>query len=456
VRLVHASLPPGTYGKVVALLDEEGIDYTVTEEVGDRYTHLVTFPLPTSAVEPVLADLREVGVDEDAITVVTEAQTVTSSQYEALADRFAEEAPSEDRIAREELKSTAEQLASTPSTYVALTVVSAVVATAGLLLDSAATVVGSMVIAPLIGPSMAAAVGTVIDDTDLFRRGVKFQVLGIGLAVLSATVFAALVEATNLVQVTDPRTIDEISERLAPDFLSLAVALGAGTAGAVSLTTGVSSALVGVMIAVALIPPAATVGVGIAYGLEAVALSAGVLTLVNLLSIELAALIVLYYAGYAPDGIFRAKGARMATLKRVAALFVAIAVLSVFLGGVTYDSYQQSQTEDAIEAAVDDALATDYESVDRLGTTVEYEQQLLVMQRPVGVVVTVGVPPDGETAGLVSTLDARIDAAVGHDVTVEVRFLTVERAGRLSAPGDDRHRDASRHHNTAQVAQTGV
>jgi uncharacterized hydrophobic protein (TIGR00341 family) len=456
VRLVHASLPPGTYGKVVALLDEEGIDYTVTDEVSDRYTHLVTFPLPTSAVEPVLADLREVGIDGDAITVVTEAQTVESSQYEALADRFAEETPSEDRIAREELKSTAEQLASTPSTYVALTVVSAVVATAGLLLDSAATVVGSMVIAPLIGPSMAAAVGTVIDDTDLFRRGVAFQVLGIGLAVLSATVFAALVEATNLVQVTDPRTIDEISERLAPDFLSLAVALGAGTAGAVSLTTGVSSALVGVMIAVALIPPAATVGVGIAYGLEAVALSAGVLTLVNLLSIELAALVVLYYAGYAPDGIFRAKGARMATLKRVTALFVAIAVLSVFLGGVTYDSYQQSQTEAAIETAVDDALAADYGSVDRLDTTVEYEQQLLVMQRPIGVVVTVGVPPGGDTSSLVRILDDRIDTAVGHDVTVEIRFLTVERADRLAVPGEGRHRDAWRHRGGAQVAQTGV
>ncbi|WP_254829639.1 TIGR00341 family protein [Haloglomus salinum] len=432
MRLVHASLPPGTYGKVVALLEEEGIDYTVTEETSDRYTHVVTFPLPTNAVEPVLTSLAEVGVDEDAVTVVTEAQAVSSRQFEELEARFAEEEASEDRIAQVELRETAESLASTPSTYVTLTVVSAVVATAGLLLDSPATVVGSMVIAPLIGPAMAAAVGTVIDDGDLFRRGVKFQALGVVLSVLAATAFAFLVESTNLVQVTDPRAIEQVRERLAPDFLSLAVALGAGTAGAVSLTTGVSTALVGVMIAVALIPPAATVGIGIAYGLETVALSAGVLTLVNLLSIELAALVVLYYAGYTPEGFLRAKGARMATVKRVGALFVGIAVLSVFLGGVTYDSYQQSQTEDAIEAAIDDALAADYGSVDRLDTTVEYEQRLLVMQRPTGVVVTVGVPPDGETAGLVSTLDARIDEAVGHDVRVEVRFVTVEHAERLA------------------------
>ena len=438
MRLVHASLPPGTYGTVVAFLDEEGVDYTVTEETSDRYTHVVTFPLPTNAVEHVLAGLREAGVDEDAVTVVTEARTVESDRFEALVERFAEEEPGEDRIARQELKSTADQLASSTTTYVTLTVVSAVIATAGLLLDSPATVVGSMVIAPLIGPSMAAAVGTVIDDGDLFRRGVKLQVLGIVLSVLAAAVFATLVEATNLVQVADPRAIDEIGERLAPDFLSLAVALGAGTAGAVSLTTGVSSALVGVMIAVALIPPAATVGIGIAFGLESVALSAGVLTLVNLLSVELAALVVLYYAGYAPEGFFRARGARLATAKGVGALVVGIAVLSVFLGGITYDSYQQVRTEDAVEAAVDETLVADYEAAERLDTSLAYEQRFLVLQRPTAVTVTVGVPPGGDSSGLAAALDDRLDAAVGHDVAVEVRYVTVERRSRLarSADGD--------------------
>jgi uncharacterized hydrophobic protein (TIGR00341 family) len=444
VRLVHASLPPGTYGKVVTLLDEEGIDYTVTEEASDRYTHVVSFPLPTSAVEEVLGSLREAGVDDDAITVVTEARAVESRRFEELEDRFAEDDTNEDRIAREELRSKAEQLTSTASTYTALTVVSAVVATAGLLLDSPATVVGSMVIAPLIGPAMGAAVGTVIDDRDLFRRGVKYQILGIGLSVLAATVFALLMQSANLVQITDPRTIDQVRERLSPDFLSLAVALGAGTAGAVSLTTGVSTALVGVMIAVALIPPAATVGLGIAYGLETVALSAGVLTMVNLLSIELAALVVLYYAGYAPDGFFRAKGARAATIKRVGALVLAIAVLSVFLGGVTYDSYQQARTEDAIQAAVDDTLAEEYPAIERLDTTIGTEQRLLVLQRPTDVVVTVGVPPGADTAGLVATLDVAVDDAVGHDVGVEVRFVTVEHAEGLSLPqpGTDRAPDA--------------
>ncbi|MFD1514514.1 DUF389 domain-containing protein [Halomarina rubra] len=110
-----------------------------------------------------------------------------------------------------------------------MTVVSAVVATVGLLQNSAAVVVGSMVIAPLIGPAMATAVGTVVDDRKLAARGVALQVGGLLLAVLSAAVFAAALRAIGIVPpATSITSIPEIQSRLAPDFLSLAVAIGAG------------------------------------------------------------------------------------------------------------------------------------------------------------------------------------------------------------------------------------
>lgn len=72
-----------------------------------------------------------------------------------------------------------------------MTAISAVVAVIGLLQNSAALVVGSMVIAPLIGPAMAAAVGTVIDDHELATRGIRLQIIGLGLAIVSAAVFTA-------------------------------------------------------------------------------------------------------------------------------------------------------------------------------------------------------------------------------------------------------------------------
>ena len=433
MRLVQVSVPAGKRNAVVDVLDDEGVDFVLTEETGRRgYTHVVSFPLPTNAVEPVLDRLEEVGVGENAYTVVTEAQSVTSREFQRLRDRYAEEEKSEERIAREELAATAENLVSNPRTYVLLTIVSAVVATAGLLLDSPATVVGSMVIAPLIGPAMSAAVGTVIDDEDLFVRGVRMQLIGMSLAVVAAAVFAFLVQMTNLVPPgLDPAGIEQIRERLKPDFLSLAVALGAGVAGALSLTTGVSSALVGVMIAVALVPPAATVGIGAAYGLPSVALPAGILAVVNGLSINLAALIVLWYSGYRPDHFLRRDEARSATLKRVAVLVAAIALLSVFLGGITLDTFTTAQTENEVRAAVEPAFEEGtYAELELLSTEVETEPRpgAVVLQRPATVVVRVGVPPGWERRSLASTLQERIAVAVDRPVAVEVRYVTVERA----------------------------
>jgi uncharacterized hydrophobic protein (TIGR00341 family) len=439
VRLLHVSVPRGKRDAVVSVLEDEGVDYVLNEETGrSEFTHLATFALPTAAVEPVLERLKEVGVG-DSFTVVTEAASISADGFEELSERYEEE-QQEDRISREELSAKAESLASPLPTYLALTVVSTVVATAGLLLDSPATVVGSMVIAPLIGPAMAAAVGTVVDDEELFGRGIRLQVVGMTTVVLSATVFGFAVQMLNLVPPgIDPTNLEQVRERLKPDFLSLAVALGAGTAGAISLTTGVSSAIVGVMIAVALVPPAATVGIGIAFGLPGVALPAAVLAVVNGLSVNLAALLVLWYSGYRPAYFFRHEEARTATVKRAAVLVGLIAVLSLFLGGVTYDTYQNAQVENEIRGEVQSLLDDgQYDHLSLVSVSVETESRtdLVVLRRVDQVVVTVGVPPGGNTDGVASALDGRVTAAVGREVPVEVRYVTVETRSALDGPDD--------------------
>jgi uncharacterized membrane protein len=197
-----------------------------------------------------------------------------------------------------------------------------------------------------------------------------------------------------------------------------------------SLTTGISTALVGVMIAVALIPPAATVGLGLAYGQPAVALSSGVLMLVNLLSINLAALAVLWYSGYRPERLFREADARAALLQRAAVLLVAIAVLSVFLGGVTLESVQQGTNEAEIRAEVSGLFAEDGEfpRYAMLEVSLEKSSRLLVLGETERVVLTVGAPPGVDAEALAERLDGIVDRAVGHDVTTELRL--VERVER--------------------------
>ncbi|CAI48380.1 DUF389 family protein [Natronomonas pharaonis DSM 2160] len=430
MRLVQVTIPAGKREAVLRVLDEEGIDYVVTDETSGReYTAVAYFPLPTSAVEPILEQLRDVGLEREAYTVVVSAETVVSKRFDDLKDSYAEKEESEERIARQEIEARAEELAASIPTYVVMTIVSAVIATAGLLLDSPATVVGSMVIAPLIGPAMTTAVGSVIDDAELFQRGVSLQVVGIVLAVAAATVFAVFVQVMNLVPPgLDPLSLAEVEERLSPNFLSLAVAIGAGIAGAVSLMTGISAALVGVMIAVALIPPAATVGIGIAYSDPALAVGSAVLVAVNMLSINLASLIVLWYAGYRPEHFFRRDKARIATLKRVAVLVVAIAVLSLFLGGVTYDSYQSAQTEQDIRNAIDTELEDPvYAGYTLVELEVETTAENLLFQRPTAATVTVGVPPDAGRPGLATGIETRVAAEAGVDIDIDVFYLERER-----------------------------
>jgi len=434
-------VPTGKREAVRAVLDEEGIDYALTDETSGReYAAVATFPLPAGAVEPVLERLRAAGLERDAFTVVVAAETVVSDRFDELVERYETEEPDGDRIAREELVARAHDLAP-ELRFVGLTTLSAVVATAGLLLNSAAVVVGSMVIAPLVGPAMATGVGTVVDEEELFRRGVALQAGGGLLTVLSATLFAALLNVGGVVPMdaTAVLAVPEVAERLAPDVLSLAVALAAGAAGALSLAGGVSTALVGVMIAAALVPPTAVVGIGIAWGRPEAVFGSAVLVLVNFLSVNLAVLAVLRLAGYGPSGWFREAVATRAVRRRAAALLVGVLVLSAVLVGITGAGARTAAFEDQSRAVAADALA-DADDTRLLEVSFAYESGLapgrpedLFVRRPSRVTVTVGHPPGVDPPPLVDRIAAGVDRAAERTLgvggpTVEVRFVAVQRA----------------------------
>jgi len=181
------------------------------------------------------------------------------------------------------------------------------------------------------------------------------------------------------------------------------------------------------MIAVALIPPAAAVGIGIAFGIPRLVIGAGVIVAVNVLSINLSALVMLWYEGYRPQRWFREDDVRAAFIKRAAVLVAAIALLSVFLGGVTYESYVASTSETEIRTAVGDELAALDSGLELLELDVERGGTIPPFDTE-RVVITVGAPPGAGVEGIAGALNQRIDAVTGDDVRVEVRTLTVERA----------------------------
>ena len=425
MRLVQVLIPEGNSDSVLTALDEQGIDYAVFQEVGrGDFEAMVQFPVPPSGVEPVMEKLTAAGIRDDSYTIVLPTETVVSQRLGALEERF----PSL-RISREELYARAGDLAPANSTFFAFLILSTVIATTGLLLDSAATIIGAMVVAPLMGPAISASVGTILDDQRMAARGVKLQVFGLLAAIATGAVLGWLLQQTVLIPPQlDIQSIPQVAERTSPNFLSLFLALGSGIAGALSIIRGSGSSLVGVAIAVALVPPAATAGLGIAFGLPAVAIAGTVLVVINLLAINVSALILLYVAGFKPLEAGRFEGVRSSVFSRIVVIAVAIAMLSVVLGAVTWTSFQaesfERQTQSALQQQFDDA---DIEGVELVSVTVDYRPADILVGNQPQVDVRVGIPRNLEAPpDLAQQFDDMLTEELGRDVVVRVGFIEAQ------------------------------
>ncbi|MFC4437373.1 MULTISPECIES: TIGR00341 family protein [Natrialbaceae] len=428
MRLVQVFVPSGNLETVLETADATGVDYAVSEETSrGEFESVVSIPVPPAAVEPLLSALRTAGLDPESYTVVTAAETIVSDRTDDLSREF-EGA----RISREELQSRAEDLAPTASTYFILLVVSTVIATAGLLLDSAATIIGAMVVAPLMGPALAASVGVVVDDEELAARGIVLQTTGLAVTVLTAAAIGWTLRGTVLLPPGfDITTVPQIGERITPNLLALFLALGSGVAGVISLIRNVGSVLVGVAIAVALVPPAATAGLGIAWGEPTVVLTAGTLVLVNLLSINLTALILLWASGYRPYRTDRIERVYGRLRSRIVVLLVAIAVLSVVLGGATYGTYQTAAVEHDIRTELE-AMSDDpaFEDLRFQEIAVEYELvDVYADTRPSVVVLAERPPGEREPPDFADTVRERLETATGTDLEVTVELVDTQRSG---------------------------
>ncbi len=425
MRLVQVLIPQGTRSAVLDTLDGHGVDYAVFDEVGrGGFEAMVQFPLPPSGVEPVLDDLIEAGVREDAYTIVLSTETVVSQRLSALVERF----PGL-RISREELYARAAELAPANSTFFAFLLLSTVIATTGLLLNSAATIIGAMVVAPLMGPAVSASVGTILDDRGMTRRGIRLQVVGLVAAIVTAAVMGWILQQTVLIPPgLDIRSIPQIAERTSPNFLSLFLALGSGIAGALSIMRGSGSTLVGVAIAVALVPPAATSGLGIAFGLPGVAIAGAVLVVVNLLAINVSALVLFWGAGFKPLGAGALEGVRASLVSRIVVFVAAIAVLSIVLGAVTWTTFQTQSFEEEARSELRQQFAeADIEGVELVSVTVDYEPVDLLLGNEPRVNVLVGVPRDREVLpDLAQRWDDQLTAEFDRDVIVRVGFIEAQ------------------------------
>lgn len=418
MRLIQAIIPEGKEEVITDILSEKGIDYVITPETSQRkYSDVLFFPIPKEGVEEVLDELRDAGLEKDGFTIVTKAEAIVAKDFEELKKRYQESKETdESKVARQELMASAQSLSPSSPTYYLLLLAASLIATAGILLDNAAIVVGSMVIAPLIGPAMSSCVGTVINDQSLFSKGVKKQILGILLAVSTSILFTRLALVIFLPPELDLFSLNQITNQLNPGFLSLVVALGSGLAGAFSLTAGINSALVGVMISVALLPPATATGIGISTLNLQIATSSVILLLINLVSINLAGTFTLWIQGYKPGRWYEQEGAEKATKSRIFILISLLLVIATFLAFVTLEMREQTQTTVSLKKLTRETL----QEAGAKMSSFEVEKSGLFFEEIVSVFVE--YQAESNVQDLAARVDKTLEGQLGRQIELRLSY----------------------------------
>lgn len=240
----------------------------------------------------------------------------------------AEEKTSEDKsksgnagTSREELYQDISKNAVLDANFLLLVFLSTIVAAIGLIEDNVAVVIGAMVIAPLLGPNIALALSTALGDTELMWRALKANLAGLGLAFVLSLIIG-LVWPQNMQS-------PELLARTVVGLDSVALALASGAAAVLSLTTGLSSVLVGVMVAVALLPPTATVGLMLGSGQINLALGALLLLGVNVVCVNLAAKVVFLIRGIHPRTWLEKQKARQSMTAYIIFWVISLLILLV-------------------------------------------------------------------------------------------------------------------------------
>lgn len=208
------------------------------------------------------------------------------------------------------------------SAFWTMLTLSAVIAAAGVLTDSTATVIGAMIIAPLSTPIMGIALGIARRNQRTTRTATRYALFGAGLVVLIGVAFSLVVPGS-----FDLLGNSQIAGRTSPGLLDLVAAVATGFAGAVALARrDVAAVLPGVAIAISLVPPLAVVGVCLGQGAVALALGALILFASNLLALVLAGTLVFTAVGYATEAEPSGRGARRRAYLAISVMLTVVLV----------------------------------------------------------------------------------------------------------------------------------
>lgn len=321
LQLVEAYIPDKYFEKVTESLHKFAlVSYWVSRESEER--KLIRVLVETKNTEEVLNYLENVSNVVDGFEVLlfpvqSYLTRLTEEEKEKIKQEEKADTTKIQRASRHELLGAIEKSSRITLNYTLLVILSAIVVTIGFIKDSEAVIIGAMVIAPMLGPVISIAFSSILGDFSLIRHSsitlLYAIAIGIGIAILCSFVLPVPLDNT------------EFASRTHVNLSDIVLALASGTAGALSIISRLPDALVGVMVAVALLPPTVVLGMSLGEGLWQEAFGSGLLLVGNISSVILAAIIVFSLSGIRPvkwKDVDRAK-----TSQKLSILFVSITII---------------------------------------------------------------------------------------------------------------------------------
>lgn len=326
LRYMEVRLTRDLHDEAESIIDgHEVIESTCVPAGGDDELH--RFLLEKERVEPLVDAFRSRFGDDIRIVIMAVEATLPREGPEPDAVPLEQPEPkakASGRISREELYEDIAERTTLNPVFLALAGISALVACIGLARDDQVALIGAMVIAPLLGPNVGLALSSTLGDLEFGRRALKTGMAGIGASFLVAVAFGVIFGA--------PETVS-IAERALPEYAHIGLALASGVAGALAFTTGLPASLIGVMVAVALMPPLAAGGMLLGDGQADRSIGAFLLLGINLVAVNLAGVATFLVQGVRPIWGSEQPRARRAARTALATWTVLLALL---VGGLVW------------------------------------------------------------------------------------------------------------------------
>jgi uncharacterized hydrophobic protein (TIGR00341 family) len=298
LRLIKI-LPPKGFERVGDLVNEDDIiDHWVEKTDSDHIS--ISILADVELTEKILGDIEDCFAGKSDYRIILMPVSATLPKHEVIeSDEEDEKLGVKDetdgrvkRISREELYEEIKEIVDFSWVYLVLIALSCIVAANGLIRDSAAMVIGAMVIAPILGPNVGLALATTLGDIQLMKRSLKSIFYGFTLGMILSVIMGILFPFNPEVY--------EIASRTEVSFADIALGLAAGVAGCLSFTRGISAAVIGVMVAVALLPPMVATGLLLGGGHYNLAMGAALLTVTYIICVNLAGVLTFVLQGIKP------------------------------------------------------------------------------------------------------------------------------------------------------------